>query len=72
MPSRFPEFERRLLQPAPLANRKNDLTLSDISDMTGSCGPWPQRSLKKTRGGRSDDGSTCSNLGNVLSAGRDM
>jgi len=33
MPSRFPEFNRDLLQPAPLASRKNDLTLSDISDM---------------------------------------
>jgi len=32
MSSRFPEFDRELLQPAPLASRKNDLTLSDISD----------------------------------------
>jgi len=33
VPSRFPEFDRDLLQLAPLANRKNDLALSDISDM---------------------------------------
>ena len=29
----MPEFDRGLLQTAPLASRKNDLTLSDISDM---------------------------------------
>ncbi len=33
MPSRFPEFDRGLLQLAPLGNRKNDLTLSDILEI---------------------------------------
>ncbi|RLC10380.1 MAG: hypothetical protein DRI57_20500 [Deltaproteobacteria bacterium] len=33
MSSRFPEFNQDLLKLAPLAKRKNDLTLADISDI---------------------------------------
>ncbi len=42
MPSRFPEFDRGLLQLAPLASRKNDLTLSDISDRKEVSGIRPE------------------------------